>query len=173
MPLTVQHAKEVLCAGHIHATAGMARVNLSTRMMFDYGIDGVFEDILDHQNGQLICSPFTVAYQAKASVDWWEEGEFIAYDLDARAYNAIATRPETASTLILILLCLPKEAENWHAINPETQETLLRHYCYWFVFKEQETPNTATKRIRIPKGNVFTPKALRFLMDYERDRLSP
>jgi hypothetical protein len=113
----------------------MAQVNLSCRLMSDYGVDGIFEDILDYRDGGLIASPFTVAYQAKASVNWEAEGEFIAYDLDARAYNSIATRPETASTLILILLCLPKDATKWHTIDPEKHHTVLEHCCYWHVFK--------------------------------------
>jgi hypothetical protein len=172
VPLTEPHAKETLCAAHIHATAAMARVNLSCRLMFDYGVDGIFEDILDYRDGGLIASPFTVAYQAKASVNWKAEGEFIAYDLDARAYNSIATRPETASTLILILLCLPKDATKWHTIDPEKHHTVLEHCCYWHVFKTDPTPNTGTTRIRIPKAQIFSADALRFLMDDERDRLT-
>ena len=172
MPLTEPHAKETLCAAHIHATAGMARVNLSSRLLFDYGVDGVFEDILDLQEGRLVSSPFTIAYQAKASVDWWEEGEFVVYDLDAGAYNDIATRPERASTLILILLCLPRDTEKWHAIDSDERHTVLQHFCYYHVFKGERTPNTRTQRIRIPKDQVFTPDALKFLLAYEHDRLS-
>jgi hypothetical protein len=47
-------------------------------MMFNYGVGGVFKDIVDHRNGQLVCSPFRVAYQAKASVEWCEEGNSLA-----------------------------------------------------------------------------------------------
>jgi hypothetical protein len=173
VPLTEPHAKETLCAAHIYATAGMARVNLSCSTMFDYGVDGVFEDILDLHEGRLVSSPFTVAYQAKASVDWEAEDDFIVYDLDARAYNNIATRPEGASTLILILLCLPSDTEKWHAISSDDQHTVLQHYCYWHLFKGDPTSNTSKKRIRIPKGQIFDPAALRFLLDYERDRLTP
>jgi Domain of unknown function (DUF4365) len=172
VPLTEPHAKETLCAAHIHATAGMARVNLSCRLMFDYGVDGVFENILDIHEGRLIPSPFTVAYQAKASVDWIEEDDCIVYDLESGAYNDIATRPEKASTLILILLCLPKDTQKWHAIDADEQHTLLKHYCYWHVFKGEPTPNKYKQRIRIPKDQIFTPDALKFLLAVEHDRLT-
>jgi hypothetical protein len=65
MPLTVPHQKEVLCSAHIHATAGMARMNLSAKPVFDYGVDGEFIEIIELTNGKLRDSPFKLAYQAK------------------------------------------------------------------------------------------------------------
>jgi hypothetical protein len=170
VPLTVPHAKETLCAAHIYGTAGMARVNLSVNTIFDYGVDGFFEDIIDLDNGRLRSSPYTLAYQAKATVDWWEENEEIVYDLEAAAYNDIATRPPGASTMILLLLCLPKEMEKWHSISHI--ETTIRNCCYWHVFRGEPTPNEYKKRIHIPKENLFTPDALKELLVIERERLS-
>ena len=145
-------------------------MNLSAERKYDYGVDGEFEEIIELQNGRLRASPFKLAYQAKATVEWWEEGDYIVYDLEATAYNDIVTREEAAPTLILLLLCLPKEEEQWHSVSHAG--TIIRNCCYWEIFAGEPTPNTSRKRVRIPKENLFTPQALINLMTLERDRLS-
>ena len=166
VPLTVQDAKEIMCLAHIYATAGKARVAFSADV-HDYGVDGTFKVII--QRGTVHTpSGIPLDYQAKATEDWSLDGDDIVYDLDARAYNNIAARTASDTTMILILLCLPKDAEKWHETTTET--TTLRHCCYWYVVTGDLTDNTASKRIKIPRANLFTPTMLADLLELERLR---
>jgi hypothetical protein len=87
-------------------------------------------------------------YQAKATSDWHVDGDHIVYDLEARAYNLwtllpgnystlidtynnIVSRTPAETTMILILLCLPQEIDQWHEAT--TDITSLRNCCYWYV----------------------------------------
>ena len=167
MSLTEQHMKETICAAHIYAVAGMARVNLSARLEFDYGVDGQFHAVV-RRGDHLIPSGYPLDYQAKATVDWACNGSHIVYDLDARAYNNIATRPASATTLILVLLCLSKNGLVWHELSSD--QTVLRHCCYWHTFSDEGTENRSKQRVFIPKENLFTPQALAELLEAERQR---
>ena len=140
LPLTVQDTKEVMCLAHIYATAGRARVAFSADV-HDYGVDGTFK-IIRQQGKNHIPSGIPLDYQAKATSGWELEGDHIVYDLEARAYNAIAGRTPDETTMILILLCLPQEIDHWHEATTDT--TTLRHCCYWYRVEGGLTENTAT-----------------------------
>jgi hypothetical protein len=112
LPITVQHTKETLCLAHIYAAAGMAGVNVS-QTVHDYGVDGYFVHVVQ-RGGRRAASGFSLDYQAKATVDWELKGESIVYDLEAKTYNDIVSRTKSETTLILLLLCLPKSPSDWH-----------------------------------------------------------
>lgn len=151
---------------HIYAIAGMAKVNYSATV-YDYGVDGHFNEVVIDGNKR-IPSGFALDYQAKASVDWTDDGGDIVYDLDARAYNNIVGRSPAATSMILILLCLPSNEEQWHETCATS--TTIRHCCYWYVASGDLTENVTAKRIRIPKSNILTPEVLKGLLDLERIR---
>ena len=166
MPLTIQDAKEVMCLAHIYATAGKARVAFSADV-HDYGVDGTFK-VLKRRGSSLIPSGIPLDYQAKATEDWSFDGDHVVYDLDARAYNNIASRLPAETTLILILLCLPSNFEQWHEATADT--TTMRHCCYWYLATGGLTENKYAQRIRIPRTNLFTPEKLHELLEAERLR---
>lgn len=172
MPLTIPHAKEALSYAHIYATAAMARVNFHATFtehdQFDYGIDGRFEGLKTRGTSQ-VPDGFPMLYQAKASQDWEFEGDTIRYDLSARAYNNIVDRAPRSARMILLLLCLPPQQEYWHQVD-ET-ETVIRHCCYWHWFEGDLIDNSSTKRVWIPKSQLFTPQALNNLLEFERIRI--
>jgi hypothetical protein len=167
VPLTLSHSKEAMSYAHIFATAGMARVSFEAAYLFDYGVDGHFE-ILVEDEGTHVPSGYPLFYQAKASVNWHFDGDEVVYDLDSRAYNNIATRPPSAARLILLLLCLPPETNDWHRVTEAN--TTMQHCCYWHWFEGSRVPNSSTKRIRIPRSQVFTPEVLTQLLEVERLR---
>jgi hypothetical protein len=67
-------------------------------------------------------------FQAKSTVNWELADDKIVYDLEAKTFNDIVSRTSSETTLILILLCLPKDQSGWHAAS--SSETILRHCCY-------------------------------------------
>jgi hypothetical protein len=146
--------------------AGVAGVNYSASR-YDYGIDGTFNLVASRGNRR-IDTGFSIDYQAKATVNWELVDGKIVYDLEADTYNNFANRTEAEATMILILLCLPKERSSWHSAAYD--ETVLRHCCYWHTISGESTPNASTKRIFIPVEQLLTPASLNQLLALERVR---
>ena len=167
MPITLQHTQESLCLAHIYALAGVAGVNYTIGHVFDYGVDGQFKTVVE-RNSRKVDSGFPLDFQAKATINWELRNGSIVYDLEAKTYNDIVSRTPAETTLILILLCLPRDQALWHVAEEEV--TSLRHCCYWHAFTGDLTDNENTKRIEIPVANRLTPAVLRDLLAYERTR---
>jgi hypothetical protein len=127
VPITEQHTEESLCFAHIYALAGIAGVNYSAHR-YDYGIDGQFTPVTKRGN-RLIDSGFPLDYQAKATIDWELKNGKIVYDLEAKNSNDLVSRTAAETSIILILLCLPKQRANWHSTSYD--QTVLRNCCYW------------------------------------------
>ncbi len=151
---------------HIYALAGMAGVNYTVDR-HDYGVDGHFIPVTIRGNRR-INSGFSLDFQAKATIDWEQKNGCIVYDLEAKTYNDIVSRTPAETTLILILLCLPKDQVEWHVA--EEAATTMRHCCYWHSFTGQPTTNENTKRIYIPLENRLSPAVLNELLAKERSR---
>ena len=166
MSITLQHKQEKLCMAHIKALAAMAGLNTSFHE-HDYGVDGTFRTVAA-RGRRLVDSGYAIDFQAKASTQWFEKEAHVVYDLEAKTYNDLATRSPAATTLILILLCLPQEQEDWHQMDMDS--TRLKHFCYWYSVNGEETKNTDKKRILIPLGNRLTPDVLKELLNRERQR---
>lgn len=169
MSLTVQHSEESLCLAHIYAVAGMAGLDHAIRDIHDYGVDGQFEEIVVFDSGRTN-SGHPLAFQAKATMNWDLVDDTIAYNLEARTYNNMVRRTSGAVTLILILLCLPRDRALWHAASHDG--TLLRNCCYYHLLRGDPVPNTSTKRIFIPRDQILTAEALKELVVAERLRRS-
>ena len=165
--ITVQHIQESLCLAHIYAVAGMAGVAHSLRNVHDYGVDGQFDPVII-RHGRRVVSGHPLAFQAKATINWeLVEGE-IVYDLEAKTYDDIVSRTDSEITMVLILLCMPKEQADWHITTPDA--TTIRHCCYWAILGGDPCGNASKKRIRIPATNLLTPDSLRELMEAEKVR---
>ena len=90
-----------------------------------------------------------------------ENGD-IVYDLKARNYNFLVDCNRQLD-IILILLYLPSDKRDW--ISYSIEELIFRKCAYWVSLKGREkTDNNGTKRIIIPKNNVFSPEALHQIM---------
>ena len=167
MSITVQHIQENLCRAHISALAGMAGVNHRAEHAHDYGIDGQFAPVVD-RDGRLVTSGYPLDFQAKATINWDLVNGGIVYDLAVNAYNDMVTREPSETTLMLILLCLPKSQAEWHEVT--NLATTIRHCCYWHIPNGPPSTNVATKRIFIPAANVLTPDVLKALLAVEREK---
>lgn len=122
----------------MQAIAGMAGVIYQPRDSYDYGVDGQFHPVIMRGNRR-ITSGHPLDFQAKSTVNWDLVDDKIVFDLEAKTYNDIVSRTPSETTLILILLCLPKEQSGWHAAS--SGETVLRHCCYWHFLTGEVTEN--------------------------------
>lgn len=165
--ITLQHTEECISLAYVHALAGRAGVSLSNPRVHDYGIDGTFRSI-KNVAGRRVESGFGVDFQLKASINWEHQNDTVIYDLEAKNYNDLVQREVEATPCILILLCLPSSEGDW--IDADEDRLLLKHCCYWSSLQGEATPNTSTKRIRIPRANMLTSAAITELLNAERNR---
>lgn len=165
--LTESHTQECLSLAYVHAVTGRAGVNLHVGLRHDYGVDGTFRPVVN-VNGRRVESGHSVDFQLKASINWEQDGENVAYDLEAKTYNDMVGRTDSASPLILLLLCLPRDSATWLA-GTET-ELILRHCCYWLKLSGEPTDNARSKRVFIPRANLLTPEAVLKILATERAR---
>jgi hypothetical protein len=168
LSITLQHTQESLCIAHICAVAGMAGLDYEIGDAFDYGVDGHFYEIARRSGGRRAASGYALDFQAKATVNWELSEAHIVYDLEAKTYDDIVSREPSATTLLLVLLCLPKSQPEWHEAT--VSATVIRHCCYWMILAGEPCGNASTKRIFIPTSNILTPSALRDLLAAERIR---
>ena len=167
--ITEQHTCEALSRAHLLTVAARAGANLECRPAmgdreFDYGVDGTFHSI-QIIGGRRAESGFALDFQLKASTRWRSKKDGIVYDLEAAAYNDLARRAAaTGSTpIILLLLCLPEDRQQWVTVSDK--ELILRKCCYWHVISGETSENVSRVRITIPREQLLTPEALGSLID--------
>lgn len=170
--ITSQHQEELIHLAYVQAVAAGAGANTAFSH-YDYGIDvsfGMVERTYKGTNskGQSLYDYYEngikIASQLKATITWQASAADIIYDLDADAYNKIIrmNAKRNGTPMILILLCLPRHKTRWMSVG--AQELVLRNCCYWIKLQGQTTNNSSSIRIRIPKHQVFDPKALSVIL---------
>ncbi len=162
--MTSQHVEEDLSRAYIQAVAARAGVVLSINARsHDYGIDGTFHQVLE-TNGRQAEAGFALDFQLKASQNAIVEGDVVKYDLDVKTHNYLIRRSQqkNSTPVILILLVLPADADDWLALSEERMT--LRKCCYFTALKDPPTANTSTQRIAMPRTSRLTPTTLQMLL---------
>ena len=158
MPETFKMQK--LSIAYVRAIAAKAGANVSNPED-DFGIDISFGKMIE-RNGRYTdtgCIPLHA--QVKASKNWEKREDVIVYDLEVKNYDDMVTSNHKC---FLILMCLPQTIDEWLDQNEEHLQ--LRRCCYyWRPSDLMETTNTTTKRIFIPRSQIFTVNSLIGLMD--------
>ncbi|MEM5584662.1 DUF4365 domain-containing protein [Roseibium sp. AS2] len=168
MPITIEHTKENLCAAHIYAICASAGVLLGHAHVHDYGVDGSCNTVV-HRGKRRVVSGFPLDFQAKSTVDWEINENHVVYDLESKTYNDIVSRSAAETTLMLVLLCLPKNSADWHSVTADF--TTLRNCCFYHTFKGTPVDNEkSTKRVKIPIAQLLTPDSLIQLLEAEKSR---
>jgi hypothetical protein len=128
-------------------------------------IDNDSVDVYISANGELLSdecilhSP-KIDIQLKATTNWQINAEDkIAYDLKIKNYNDL--RRKSAVPKILVLLCLPKNKEEW--IIHSSDELILRKCAYWVsLLNMPPTENETTVRVFL--SELFTHDILKELL---------
>lgn len=103
----------------------------------------------------------TLRFQAKATAQSVMRSDGIHFPLPVKNYNDL--REETINPQILIVVLLPSETRDW--LSQSQDELCMRRCGYWrSLAGEPEVPNTGTRTVRIPAGNVFDVGSLTDLM---------
>jgi hypothetical protein len=156
--LTTPHCKESLSRAYVTAVVGRARHKLNWNSEFDYGVDG-YVRIIEKRGARHYETGLGFDFQSKTTTNWSLQGVEIVYDLEADAYNDLVGRAGTgALPFLLVLLCLPQDEAAWINVSPE--KLILQRCAYWCQLDGVLTSNIATRRVRLPVTNVFTPNAV-------------
>lgn len=163
--ITEEHKKESLSRAFVQAIA--AKAHLSVRIndrSHDYGIDGAFHKIAII-NQRRVEQGLALEFQLKATTDFVKNNESIKYDLDVNAFNMLADRVQKpyVTPAILILLCLPKNQEDWFSLSEN--ELVLKNCCYWACIDMQKSSNKRTVTIEIPRKQTLSPQAINRMFD--------
>lgn len=161
MPLLIQNIEESLSVSYVSAIVAKAGASLDI-VSKDFGVDVSIRRI-DTFDGKLVDMGAAFDCQLKATTNWVYRDGKIVYDIEADVYNKLIYRNKNSITpCILVLLCLPKEEENWLTISVD--KLILRKCCYYDFIKGEPTLNRNSIRIRIPERNLFSPKEVNELI---------
>jgi hypothetical protein len=156
--LTTPHCKESLSRAYVTAVVGRARHKINWNSDFDYGVDG-YVRIIEKRGARHFETGMGFDFQSKTTTKWTLEGAEIVYDLEADAYNDLVSRAGSgALPFLLVLLCIPQDESVW--LDVSADRLVLQKCAYWFQLDGVLTNNIATRRVRIPVANVFTPTAV-------------
>lgn len=128
----------------------------------EYGLDCDIKPVTTMPDGSYTYTGHTLNCQVKSTTNWIEQDDQILYDLEAKAYNKLVAFE--IKTAILVVLKLPKDANDWLKCKEDCLE--LRNCCYWAVLNGSPTTNTSTIRISIPRKQIFDPSAVSALLDF-------
>ncbi len=134
----------------------------------DEGMDALLLEsspyLRNNQKTRQLWGGFCIAVQMKTTTkkQLVYEDANLKYDLDFDNFNDLIFRRNRRSQtkgvsmpMILVLLVLPDEQENWLELHTDKDRFCLNAALYWFYPEENLdfTPNQSSKRIEIPLAN--------------------
>jgi hypothetical protein len=153
--------QEALSRAYVRAVAAQAGL-VCGDIGQDFGIDMFLREV-QIRDGQYWDTGPQLDLQLRSTTTLEPGDETVAYDLDVRTYNLLRENVVHGRPRILVLLVLPENYEDW--IGQTTEELIIRRCAYWLSLRGSP-PTTAktTKRVQIPKTNVFSVDNLSHLM---------
>lgn len=162
-PMDLNTRKEEFSYAYIHAIASIAGfvVDVNRRAMDSAGLD-----LTIVVPGELEFKAFprlNIQVKCTADIDIVSD-ESVSFPLPVRNYNILRSL-NSASPLLLVVMLVPTDIEEWSEVSNLDTLTILRKCAYWISLKGmQETLNTSTVTINIPRQNLLDPTALVQLM---------
>ena len=147
--------KEAL--SRVYALAVAARAGCTTAFP-DFDRDGV--DLVI-QSGMAMRPAIGVQLKATSQIST-EDDSYLRFPLKRRNYDLL--REETQTPRVLVVLQLPANREQWLTITED--DLVLRYRAYWLSLRgSEETTNTSSVTVSIPKTNLFNVESLGSLLE--------
>lgn len=148
--------KNRISEGCFFAIASYARYKLQkVHQEDDNGVDYRLIKSIE-RNGRVFDMGSVLEFQVKSTKNWSDDGRNIKYALESKTYNDIVSRNQVGTVrLILVVMCLPVEQEQWVGFFDNKIE--FKNNLYWFYTDSRELLNNedSTKMISVPKDNVL------------------
>lgn len=167
--MTRAHRQEALSKAYVRAVAALAGV-LCSEPEPDYGIDLSLRSV-EVQKRRHSDTSVQLDLQLRSTTRSTVTQSGVAYDLDRDTYDHLRN-PEAYCPRVLVVLVLPANEEEWLSQSPS--ELMIRHCAYWLSLKGY--PATRAKksiRVTIPLDNVFSPEAIRTILERVKERKEP
>lgn len=160
--MTPEQQKEQISLGYVHVVAARNRFKLGHWSVDDDCLDVTIgtEGTL---GGGLLSSP-KLDLQMKATSDPTVlHNGFVSWELTAGHYDRLRARAATPK--ILVVLVLPTDEVNW--VEHTADSLVLRRCAYWVKMTGLPSlpPAQKSTTIRLPFANIFSPVALKDLME--------
>lgn len=161
MAIPTTHQQERLSLAYVQAVVANAGAQLLEPTGHEYGIDAYIQGVRRLPNGKFHPTGFMVMAQIKSTITSTIREDVIVYDMEAEAYNKIATM-EGPTDCVLILCCLPRDSAEWLVANED--QLILKRCCYWMRIPKAPTTKSDSKRVFIPRTQTLTAEAVRRLL---------
>jgi hypothetical protein len=167
--MTREHRQEALSRAYVRAVAAQAGLIVSEPEN-DYGIDMQLRAVTPLEGQRRDRGP-QLDLQLKSTTRANVGPAHVTYDLPVVNYDDLREmNPQVAR--VLVVLVMPEDEALW--LSQSAEELILRHCAYWLSLKgSSPTTNTTTLCVSIPLANVFSPVALRDIMQRLRERRDP
>lgn len=156
--MTDEQQKEQFQTAYVHAVASVAHFEVDVPPIDRNCVDLRIISAGEHQTKEEV----SLCIQLKATEQDFMRSDGIHFPLEVDHYNHLR-KTEVYSPRILVVMLLPADVGQW--INQSAEQIILRHCCYWkSLAGMEETTNTSTVTVTLPKENIFTPDKLIELM---------
>jgi len=100
--------------------------------------------------------------QAKCRMNGPAFADPISYTLDLETYDSLRD-PRVCNPRILVVVEVPSDLNDW--LTQSESELVMSHCAYWLSLKgAPASQNTTVQTVYLPRGNIFSPDALRAMM---------
>ncbi len=142
----------------IVAAAGYS-VHLKSRSMDNSGIDIGVE--VPGELGRVLSPSFNAQVKCTTQTQYVKETH-IKYPLKTENYKRLI-HPSPSVPQLLILVFVPRDVSEW--LKSTEKNLIIQKAAYWMSLRgSQDTPNTGSITIDIPRTHLLTPQSLQQLM---------
>jgi hypothetical protein len=158
--------QEALSRAYARAVAAQAGVAVCEPEC-DFGIDMTLRSLVVRDGRRRDVGPH-IDLQLKSTTRANLVDTHLNYDLPVLNYDDLREADPPTSRLLVVLL-LPDDESQWLSQSPE--ELTLRHCAYWMsLVGLPPTASRSTVRVSIPLANIFSPEAVRDMMQQMTER---
>jgi hypothetical protein len=166
MPLPREHLLDEFATAYVQAIAAAAGSTIAVSRR-DYGVDGTLKHIVK-DGARYIESGFPVDFQLKGTTTVPPGGDVVKYNLNARNYNLIVTRPPAATPYYLFLVCFGPSADDW--VVEAGDRLIVNASAFWWTLCADPTKNIASVRIEIPYANRLHSGVILEMLEASREK---
>ncbi len=158
----IQDTQEKLGGAYIKAVVARAGCTLTDHGRGEYGHDYTITPVIT-RDGHIRDASWSINVQSKSTTTATQYNDHIAYELDIVNYNDLID-PNTFMPLILVVYVMPRDQSEWLSQCEDCME--IRHCAYWISLKGMSlSDNKRSVTVHLPKNQIFTPDAVRFMLD--------
>lgn len=155
----ITHRQEAFSGAYIRALCAVVGCGIESTTLDNDKVDYI---ISSRVRGTVRTKP-KIDVQAKCTMGAPASADPISYILDIATYDSLRD-PLVSNPRILVVVLVPDDVANW--VSQSETELVYKYCAYWTSLKGQpESDNTTSKTVYLKRQHIFTPDALRGMME--------